>query len=164
MYYPPTLPSTHHNLQNWLAFLCASSEDFCLPDPGPCNNRRLLEHNASFDGWVARVGVEAASKTSGGDYRRVSEKAWALYCELYPGTGPAISLVTVLPTDEEEEEQEQQAKQMEDLMGETTKDTDPYSPALWEIEQKDYVPPENVKDLLKAKKNAHEVNETVRML
>jgi hypothetical protein len=60
--------------------------------------------------------------------------------------------------------QEQQAKQMEGLMGETTKDTDPYSTALWEIEQKDYVPPENVKELLKAKRIGDEVNETVRIL
>ena len=33
-----------------------------------------------------------ARKNKTGDYRRITKEAWQVYCELYPGSGPAISV------------------------------------------------------------------------
>jgi hypothetical protein len=146
-------------MESWLAFLSASNEDYTLPDPGPCDNSRLLQHNDNFDGWVAREGIQQASAKDAGDYRRVSQAAWELYIKCYPGSGPAIIITTVLPEldvpeDGDEGSDETKASPLvptflDDDEGE--EEVDPYSPTLWEIDQTTYEPPPNVEELLKQK-------------
>jgi len=146
-------------IEAWLAFIAASNEDFCLPDPGPCDNRRLLQHNRFLEGWEARDGVKSANGKGAGDYRRVSEAAWKLYCEKYPGSGPAISVVANILSEEQlvEVEEGKAADIFDD--GKEGGD-DPYDPKKWEIDQTTYVPPPNKEELLKkvfAEKEAEDV-------
>lgn len=42
--------------------------------------------------WVPRPDLVMARKNKTGDYRRITKEAWQVYCELYPGSGPAISV------------------------------------------------------------------------
>ena len=162
-------------MENWLTFLTGSTEDFAVPDPGPCNNMRLLQHAPTYDKWIARDGVKAATQDVGGDYRRVTEETWKLYCKLYPGSGPAIELVTILPeleekpvddvetafdSDDEDEGanareeieerelQKETTRELEDGNLGDTDEVDAFSPTLWKIDQTKYTQPPNVKQLL----------------
>jgi hypothetical protein len=63
------------------------------PNPGPCRNECLLETNEDSTGWVAKEDLVMARKDKEGDYRRISKATWETFCELYPGSGPAIRLI-----------------------------------------------------------------------
>lgn len=60
------------------------------PNPGPCRNECLLESNQASTGWVSKSDLVMARKDKEGDYRRISKATWEVFCELYPGSGPAI--------------------------------------------------------------------------
>ena len=80
-------------ITSWLAFV--HFDPYNSPFPGPCNNMRLLHANMddlSSARWVPRQGLVMAVKSKAGDYRRVSETAWKLFCEKYKGSGPEIKM------------------------------------------------------------------------
>lgn len=60
------------------------------PRPNICDNETLLHSNPQGTAWVAKDGMTMASKGKEGDYRRISEAAWKEFCDMYPGSGPAI--------------------------------------------------------------------------
>lgn len=60
------------------------------PNPGPCRNECLLESNQELTGWIPKSELVMARKDKEGDYRRISKATWEVFCELYPGSGPAI--------------------------------------------------------------------------
>jgi len=62
------------------------------PRPGICRNDRLIIWNEEENKYVVRNGLTMASKTWKGDYRRVSLKTWEKFQELYPGSGPTITM------------------------------------------------------------------------
>jgi len=133
-------------LASWLAFVQISDENFTFPDPGPCDNKRLLQHNKLFEGWEAREGLTQASKADSGDFRRITQKAWELYTNLYPGSGPAITCVARFPKADTEE------KELDILSDDKIKSKDPYSTDYWLIDQDNYEPPKEAVKLLKKKK------------
>lgn len=62
------------------------------PNPGPCRNECLLDHNDPPTAWIPKKDLIMARKDKEGDYRRISKATWDLFCELYPGSGPAITV------------------------------------------------------------------------
>jgi hypothetical protein len=71
---------------------------FCFHNSGPCRNNRLLICDYANSRWKAKDGLLMASKSSMGDYRRVSKEVWDKFCEYYPGSGPTIKSVFVVVT------------------------------------------------------------------
>lgn len=75
----------------WLSsWLCYVHVDQHAPAPGPCRNDRLVEWNPTLQKWTGRPDLVMATVNRHGDYRRVSEKAWRMYQQLYPNSGPSI--------------------------------------------------------------------------
>lgn len=61
------------------------------PNPGPCNNRRLIYWNEERHEYMIKEGMVAASASFRGDYRPIAEEAWEIFKTNYPGSGPTIS-------------------------------------------------------------------------
>lgn len=78
-------------IASWLAYVHFNVKN--APAPGPCSNHRLISYDYNEKKWGFRWGLMMAVKDRGGDYRRVSEEVWRKYCELYPGSGPVITMV-----------------------------------------------------------------------
>ena len=73
----------------WLAFVHAMKSS---PDPGPCNNKILLERDDVNKCWKPLQELKLASRTVRGDYRHVTPETWAHIQKLYPGSGPSIKV------------------------------------------------------------------------
>eukprot|EP00968_Pinguiococcus_pyrenoidosus_P000332 scaffold23_cov268-Pinguiococcus_pyrenoidosus.AAC.2 len=74
-------------LESWVAFI---REDRVRP----CRIRNEVLLEETDDGaWVQKNGLTAASKLRKGDYRRISEAVWKEFVDLYPGSGPEITVV-----------------------------------------------------------------------
>lgn len=78
-------------IASWLAYVHFDKEN--APAPGPCRNERLLTWDYQQGKYVGRFGLYMAVKDRAGDYRRVTKETWDKYCLLYPGSGPAITMV-----------------------------------------------------------------------
>ena len=79
--------STWVNL--WLSYVHIG-KDVC-PHPGPCRNDDLLQLNDETWLFTPKDILKLDTARASGDYRRVNATTWNTYCELYPGTGPAIT-------------------------------------------------------------------------
>ena len=127
-------------LKSWLAYVqYSSSDDYNFPNPGPCNNRRLLIDNIDYTGWIQKPSIKCTTSNFAGDYRRISEDVWYKFCKYYTGSGPEITCKTI--KDEK---------------------TGNFSYSEWNIDQSTYVEPPNV-ELLRKKaqytRNLEDVDE-----
>ena len=87
-------------VQSWLLHVYLDPDN--APGPGPCRNDRLCvnrDHlsSSSFSTskristrLKAKDRLVMATAKRAGDYRRVCEKTWRVFQELYPGSGPSI--------------------------------------------------------------------------
>lgn len=83
----------------WLAFVHFNQYS---PAPGNINNGNLIRIIVDETGKHFRLpkeGLELASTSKPGHFRLVRESVWNLYCDLYPGSGPKITVVGELPED-----------------------------------------------------------------
>ena len=80
--------STWINL--WLSYVHVG-KDVC-PHPGPCRNDLLLQLNEDTLQFVPQEDLRLAAANTSGDYRRVTALTWNTYLELYPGSGPEITV------------------------------------------------------------------------
>jgi len=78
-------------VSSWLAYVHFDKEN--APAPGPCRNDRLLTWDYLQGKYVARFGLYMAVNDRAGDYRRVTKETWDKYCQLYPGSGPTITMM-----------------------------------------------------------------------
>ena len=78
-------------IASWLAYVHFDKEN--APAPGPCRNNRLITWDYQQGKYVGRFGLLMAVKEHAGDYRRVTKETWDKYCLLYPGSGPAITML-----------------------------------------------------------------------
>lgn len=60
------------------------------PNPGPCRNECLLVIGPDQSHWIPKPDLIMSAVGIEGDYRRINMKAWNIFCELYPGSGPQI--------------------------------------------------------------------------
>lgn len=77
-------------MRAWLLY-CHLNKDI-NPNPGPCRNECLLDVNEAGLAWVPKPDLIMARKEKEGDYRRISKETWDTFCEMYPGSGPAIRM------------------------------------------------------------------------
>lgn len=99
-------------IRTWLSYVrygtASLGESLSSPAPGPVNNECLLLMTADTDSpigkdgaplfrWAVKSGLVAAGKTGQGHFRRINCRAWAAYCEMYKGSGPAIKYVEEMP-------------------------------------------------------------------
>jgi hypothetical protein len=75
-------------VQAWLLYVHSNKN--INPNPGPCRNDCLLTPAEDNSIWVPKENLIMGRKEIPGDYRRISKECWEIYCELYPGSGPAI--------------------------------------------------------------------------
>jgi hypothetical protein len=43
--------------------------------------------------WIVKKYISMANDQRGGDYRRVTEETWNCFLSMYPGSGPAITMI-----------------------------------------------------------------------
>jgi hypothetical protein len=81
-------------IEAWLHYVHLGEN---YPRPGPCRNDRLVElhvsDNEDSNEWHARQGMQMAVPSRKGDYRRVHPNTWKAIKEVYPGSGPDITMV-----------------------------------------------------------------------
>lgn len=77
-------------VESWLFYV---RNDPNSPRPGPCINNRLLEWKEDIKKWAPRKNLAMAVNMRSGDYRRVSEETWLAFKSLYPGSGPAMTMI-----------------------------------------------------------------------
>lgn len=75
----------------WLAFVHLLKTS---PEPGPCDNTILLERDEENKCWIPLADLVLARKAKRGDYRHVTEETWRHINKLYPGSGPAIKIMS----------------------------------------------------------------------
>lgn len=76
-------------IEAWLSHVHAAPN---CPQPGPCDNTRLIVWDEDLQKWVGKSKLYMATKQTSGDYRKISEKTWKVYEKLYPRSGPAITV------------------------------------------------------------------------
>ena len=114
-------------LTSWLAYVQYSSdEDYNFPNPGPCNNTRLLIDNIDYTGWIQKSSLKCTTSNFAGDYRRISADVWYKFCKYYTGSGPEITCKSI--KDEK---------------------TGYFTYSEWNIDQSTYIEPPNVEILRK---------------
>eukprot|EP01039_Chlorochromonas_danica_P006160 gene6160-6787_t len=77
-------------IASWLAYVHFARD--IAPCPGPCRNDHLLQFDYVQGKYVGRFGLFMARNDRPGDYRRVSPEVWRKFQELYPGSGPTITM------------------------------------------------------------------------
>jgi hypothetical protein len=75
-------------VNEWLLYV--HSDPNVAPLPGPCYNHRLVRQDDDGN-WVPKLNLTLEAADRVGDYRKVSEETWNLFCQLYPGSGPTIT-------------------------------------------------------------------------
>lgn len=83
----------------WLAFVHFNQFS---PAPGKIHNSNLITIEYDENNHQVRIpksGLEIASTSKAGHFRVVRESVWKLYCELYPGSGPKITVTGETPED-----------------------------------------------------------------
>lgn len=83
----------------WLAFVHFNQFS---PAPGKIHNSNLITIEYDDNNNQVRIpksGLELASTSKAGHFRVVRESVWKLYCELYPGSGPKITVSGETPED-----------------------------------------------------------------
>ena len=86
-------------VRQWLRYTNTSRNTPC---PGPIKNERLLRfhvtsaENMENNKWIIQENLVQANSIEGregeGHYRRVNEAVWNKFAELYPGSGPVITV------------------------------------------------------------------------
>ena len=77
-------------INTWLAYVHYGKD--ISPNPGPCDNTRLLNNDTGNSCWVPKPDMICATKTKSGHYRRITKETWEIFCECYPGSGPEIKM------------------------------------------------------------------------
>lgn len=80
-------------IESWLGFVHFEKERNA---PGPIRNEDLLEFDDVEQKWVPKPSLVCAGGPAGtsgaGHYRLLRKETWDLYCMLYPGSGPEITV------------------------------------------------------------------------
>lgn len=97
-------------IASWLAYVHFARD--IAPCPGPCRNDHLLQFDYVQGKYVGRFGLFMAKNDRPGDYRRVSPEVWRKFQELYPGSGPTITM---------------------EYRKENKRETGEFDPALWNV-------------------------------
>jgi len=86
-------------IRQWLRYTKTKRNTPC---PGPIQNEHLLQfsvkssENMEENKWIAREKLQQANSVEGrdgeGHYRRINEAVWEKFVELYPGSGPVVTV------------------------------------------------------------------------
>ena len=63
------------------------------PRPTKLDNAKLLLTDEGTKLWVVNPAIKVAHGDDSGDYRRVTKQVYNSYCNMYPGSGPAVCVL-----------------------------------------------------------------------